>query len=66
MVYFESSQDLEMGDVDIGDIMLAIARRVTESIESLEKISLPQPRGFQRIIDGAVKLLQTEMALLHK
>ncbi|MGD1808380.1 P-loop NTPase fold protein [Dapis sp. BLCC M126] len=63
VVYFESSQDLEMGDVDIGDIMLAIARRVTESIESLEKISLPQPKGFQRIIDGAVKLLQTEIDL---
>lgn len=63
VVYFESSQDLEMGDVDIGDIMLAIARRVTESIGSLEKITLPQPKGFQRIIDGAVKLLQTEIDL---
>lgn len=24
VVYFESSQDLEMGDVDVGDILLAI------------------------------------------
>ncbi|NET74616.1 P-loop NTPase fold protein [Okeania sp. SIO1F9] len=63
VVYFESSQDLEMGDVDIGDIMLAIARRITESIGSLEKITLPQPRGFQRIIDGATRLLQTEIDL---
>ena len=63
VVYFESSQDLEMGNVDIGDIMLAIASRVTESIESLEKISLPQPRGFQRIINGALKVLQTEIDL---
>lgn len=63
VVYFESSQDLEMGNVDIGDIMLAIARRVTESIESLEKISLPQPKGFQRIINGALKVLQTEIDL---
>ncbi|NEQ36303.1 MAG: ATP-binding protein [Okeania sp. SIO3I5] len=63
VVYFESSQDLEMGDVDIGDIMLAIARRVIESIESLEKITLPQLRGFQRIIDGATRLLQTEIDL---
>ncbi len=26
VVYFESSQDLDMGDVDVGDILLAIAR----------------------------------------
>jgi hypothetical protein len=28
VVYFESSQDMEMGDVDLSDILLAIARRV--------------------------------------
>lgn len=33
VVYFESSQDLEMADVDVGDILLAIAHRVSESFK---------------------------------
>ena len=33
VVYFESSDDLEMADVDIGDVMLATARRISESLE---------------------------------
>ncbi|MCT7955466.1 P-loop NTPase fold protein [Laspinema palackyanum] len=32
VVYFESSRDLEMADVDISDILLAIARQVTENL----------------------------------
>ena len=36
VVYFESSKDLDMGDVDITDILLAIARQVSEGIESLK------------------------------
>ena len=35
VVYFESDQDLEMGDVDVSDILLAIAYRVTEGLESV-------------------------------
>jgi hypothetical protein len=61
VIYFESSQDLEMGDVDVGDIMLAIARRVSESIENLEKIAIPEPKGLKDILNGAAKLLQTEI-----
>lgn len=60
VVYFESSQDLEMTDVDIGDILLAIARRV---IESLEKIKIGEPRGLNALVTGAVKLLKTEIEL---
>lgn len=64
VVYFESSQDLEMGDVDIGDILLAIARRVSESLMALDKqIKLEQPKGLQNLLRGAVKLLQTEIDL---
>ncbi|WP_413166814.1 P-loop NTPase fold protein [Capilliphycus salinus ALCB114379] len=63
VVYFESSQDLEMGDVDIGDIMLAIARRVSESLESLDNIKLPPAKRFQEIVQGAARLLQTELEL---
>ncbi|BAY30167.1 hypothetical protein NIES2107_20110 [Nostoc carneum NIES-2107] len=61
VVYFESSQDLEMGDVDIGDILLAIARRVSESLDSLEKLDMPEPQGLKRILQGAAKLLMTEI-----
>jgi len=57
VVYFESSQDLEMGDVDVGDILLAIARRVSESIDSLEDIKLAEPKGLKNILAGAAKLL---------
>jgi hypothetical protein len=63
VVYFESSQDLEMGDVDIGDILLAIARRVSESLENLEKVKIGEPEGLKNLLRGAAKLLQTEIEL---
>jgi len=31
VVYFESSEDLDMGDIDITDILLVIARKISES-----------------------------------
>ncbi|MGF1934243.1 MAG: ATP-binding protein [Nostoc sp. ChiQUE02] len=61
VVYFESSQDLEMGDVDIGDILLSVARRVSESLDSLEKLEIPEPQGLKKILQGAAKLLMTEV-----
>ena len=33
VVYFDSFEELELGDVDVSDILLAIARRVSESLE---------------------------------
>ena len=63
VVYFESSQDLEMGDVDVGDILLAIARRVSESVEELDNIELEEPRGLKSLLRGAARLLQTEIDL---
>lgn len=35
VVYFESSQDLDMADVDISDILFAIAKSVSESLEAI-------------------------------
>jgi hypothetical protein len=35
VVYFESSDDLEMTDVDIADVLLAIARRVSQNLDKL-------------------------------
>ncbi|MGL5196007.1 MAG: ATP-binding protein, partial [Chroococcales cyanobacterium] len=58
VVYFESSKDLEMGDVDVGDILLAIAKRVSESVD---RLTLEEPKRLKSILQGAAKLLQTEM-----
>ncbi|HEY9603518.1 MAG TPA: P-loop NTPase fold protein [Allocoleopsis sp.] len=59
VVYFESSQDLEMGDVDIGDILLAIARRVSKSLEETQ-INF-QPTGFQQLLQGANRVLNADV-----
>ena len=58
VVYFESSEDLEMADVDIGDVMLAIARRVSQS---LDKIVLEEPSRLKELLQGAVKVLNSEV-----
>ena len=50
VVYFESSKDLDMADVDITDILLSVARQVSESIEKM-KIKL-QPTGFKLCLKG--------------
>lgn len=55
VVYFESSEDLEMTDVDIADVLLAIARRVSQS---LEIISLDEPRRLKELLQGAVNALK--------
>lgn len=34
VVYFESSQDLDMADIDVSDILLSIARQVSASLET--------------------------------
>jgi hypothetical protein len=57
VVYFQSSQDLDMGDVDITDILLSIARQVSESLESV-KIKLKQGY-FQNLFTEVAEFLQT-------
>jgi ABC-type nitrate/sulfonate/bicarbonate transport system ATPase subunit len=47
VVYFESSQSLDMADVDVTDILLAIAREVSQSLEAI-KINL-KPGYFQNL-----------------
>jgi len=61
VVYFDSSQDLVMADVDVTDILLAIARQAMESLDR-EKISL-QPTGFKGLLQRAADVLQTEIEL---
>lgn len=61
VVYFESSQDLEMGDVDISDILLAIARQVSKSLEEV-KINL-KPSYFTKLFQDIGDFLQTPIEL---
>ncbi|MEB3827745.1 ATP-binding protein [Phormidium sp. CCY1219] len=60
VVYFDSSRELEMGDVDVGDILLAIALKVSQSLDNL---TLKEPKGLKTLLQGAAKLLQTEIDL---
>jgi hypothetical protein len=60
-VYFESSQVLEMGDVDVTDILLVIARSVTESLEAIH-IKL-RPGYFVNLFTDIAELLQTPVEL---
>jgi hypothetical protein len=57
VIYFESTQDLDMADVDVSDILLAIARQVSESLEKI-KINL-QPRRFKALLKDAAELLKS-------
>jgi len=50
-----------MADVDVTDILLAIARQVSENLELL-KISL-RPRGFKNLLKDAADFLQTPIEL---
>ncbi len=61
VVYFESSEDLDMADVDISDILLAIARQVSESLQKTD-IHL-KPKGFKALLKGAADILQTSIEL---
>src|SRR4028119_727800 len=61
IVYFESTQDLDEMDLDLTDIMLAIARRVSQSLEE-GNISL-QPQGFKEFLKNSWIFLQTPVTL---
>ncbi|RCJ26042.1 KAP family P-loop domain-containing protein [Nostoc minutum NIES-26] len=60
VVYFESSDNLEMVDVDIADILLAIAARVSES---LQPSTIEQPKRLNTLLQEAEQSLQTEVGL---
>ncbi|MCL2936644.1 MAG: ATP-binding protein [Trichodesmium sp. St5_bin2_1] len=61
VVYFESSEDLDMGDVDVSDILLAIARKVSESMEQA-KIKV-KPGYFQKLFSEISEILQSPIEL---
>ena len=57
VVYFESTQDLDMMDVDVTDILLAIARQVSDSL-ARRNIDL-NTSGFNDLLRRAVDFLQS-------
>ncbi|NER52891.1 MAG: ATP-binding protein [Symploca sp. SIO1A3] len=63
VVYFQSSQDLDLADVDISDILLAIARQVSQSLEEAG-IKL-QPNRFQELLEDTVTLLNSDITGLN-
>lgn len=58
VVYFESSEDLEMADVDIADVLLAIARRISQSLQTVQ---LGKLTGLQTLVQGAARVLNAEV-----
>lgn len=58
VVYFESTDDLEITDVGISDVLLAIARRISQS---LDKIILGDTNKFNALLQGALQLLNAEV-----
>ena len=61
VIYFDSREDLAIGDVDVTDVLLAIACQITENLEDT-KVAL-QPKEFKSLLQRAVKVLQTEIEL---
>ncbi|MFM7408579.1 MAG: ATP-binding protein [Cuspidothrix sp.] len=54
VVYFEADEDLNMGDIEISDILLAIARRVSTILENLHQ---DNHKSWQNVFQNAKKLL---------
>ena len=61
VVYFESTDDLDLGNVDVSDILLAIARRVSTSLESLP--GKDEESSFKSLLQKAAKLFSLEIEL---
>jgi AAA ATPase domain len=61
VVYFESTHVLEMADVDVTDVLLAIAGQVSESLEAM-KIQM-KPGYFTQLFQEVVDFLQTPIEL---
>jgi len=59
VVYFESSADLDMADVDISDILLAITQQITSSLESAN-IHL-KPGYFGKLFYEVEEFLKTPL-----
>ncbi|MBD2094460.1 AAA family ATPase [Trichocoleus sp. FACHB-591] len=64
VIYFDVSTDLEMTDVDIVDVLLAIARQVSQSLEYAQ-VNI-QVEGLRDLLNSAMKVLLTEVNMKAK
>lgn len=64
VVYFESDRDLEMGDVDVTDILMVIARRVSKCIKPI--IEEPESKGLKTIIKKAAEVMKMEIDINYQ
>jgi hypothetical protein len=61
VVYFESSQDLDLADIDVSDILLSVARQVSVSLEAIDiKV---KPGYFANLFREIGDFLQTPIEL---
>ena len=64
VVYFESDEDLSMGDIEISDILLAIARKVSKTLESLNQDHQENTNhGWKNLLQNTKKLLLTKIEI---
>lgn len=63
VVYFESDEDLNMGDIEISDILLAIARRVSTILENLNQDDSSGNKSWQNLFQNAKKLLLKKLEI---
>lgn len=61
VVYFESSQDLDMADIDVSDILLSIARQVGASLEAVGIKT--KPGYFSNLFKEIGEFLQTPLEI---
>lgn len=61
VVYFESSEELDMGDIDITDILLLTARQISESLEETG-VDI-RPSYFKKLFGDIKGFLKTEIEL---
>ncbi len=60
VVYFEAKHDLDMSDVDITDILLAIARQVSASLEDSYKQYKIELGKYNQLLEGIGEFLSVE------
>lgn len=62
VLYFESSRDLDMADLDVGDVLLAIARQVSDAFGALAAV--PPHGTLCSLVQTANQLVATDIPTL--
>jgi len=64
VVYFDSSRYVNIGDVDVSDILISIIRQISEDGDLEKMIPEPPVKGyFQTIADGIKKILPEDTSV---